>query len=105
MHKQNYMRAFYPEESKTLAGASTSSEVTFTDQGSGIFTDTYLLQNAGPNTVFVRWGRTAQTAVVTDFPLMAGAYFPIDPRDAFRFAGITASGQTATLYITRGKGG
>jgi PKD repeat protein len=60
--------------------------------------------NAGPSTVFVRWGTGAQTALTTDMPILAGSVevFTTSPL-VDTIAAITAS-STATLYITCGEG-
>ncbi len=65
------------------------------------------LQNAGSDTVFVRVGTGAQTAVATtDYPVLGGQSKIISkPIGADTLAGITAAGAAAaTLFVTSGEG-
>lgn len=107
---------------KTLSATNTSSSVTFDSKdvsssssatgtsGSTVDRGTIgghmvmRVYNAGTQIVFCRWGTGAQTAVVTDMPLIPGVVevFSKAPGDNI-FAGITAS-STATVYITCGEG-
>lgn len=107
---------------KTLSASSSSSSVTFdakdvnastsatgssgsvvnhgTTGGHGVM----RVYNAGTAVVFCRWGNGAQTAVVTDMPLIPGVvevFSKANQDDTF--AGITAS-STATVYISCGEG-
>ena len=94
---------------KTLAVTASSAQVTIatvdtntgtTGQGNNVF----RIVNAGPGTVFIRWGSaTTQTALITDLPMLAGTVevFSKSP-DTTTLAAISAT--TATLYITSGEG-
>jgi hypothetical protein len=95
------MLNFTPSETKIISASTTSSSVTFTNVAQE---DSDMeIQNAGSVTAFLRWGTSAQTAVVTDYPLLAGQSKLINKGLATIVAAITATG-TATIYVTEGKG-
>ena len=97
-------QGFTPVETKTLSGTDTSSSVTFTTATGGAVSQIRVV-NTGANTVFLRWGTSAQTAVAaTDLPVPAGAVEIFNKGHATIVAGICASGQTATVYISAGEG-
>lgn len=86
----------------SLPTAATSVSVSINAAASAL-----ELQNPGSDTVFVRWGVGAQTAVATtDYPVLAGQSKIVSvPVGADTLAGITASGAgAATLYVTSGEG-
>lgn len=92
------MSGFTPIVTATIAATSTSGGTTIS-----AVCDTLELTNIGPNTVFVRWGNTAPTAVNTDYPIPNG-----QSRRIFIGTGITNiaavcnSTETATLYVSQG---
>ena len=91
---------FTPLVTATLSASATSSSVSLAPDAY-----TLELQNAGNSTVFVRVGSGAQTAVTTGYPVLAGQSKVISKaRNADTLAGICASGETATLYVTSGSG-
>jgi hypothetical protein len=62
------------------------------------------IQNAGGVTVFCRWGIGAQTAVVTDYPVLAGQSKTVTIGSGNNnFAAICQAG-TSTVYVTTGEG-
>lgn len=61
--------------------------------------------NAGPNTVFVRWGVGTQIANATaDVPISPGMVEGFFKGQADTFSAICAASQTATVYFTPGIG-
>lgn len=60
--------------------------------------------NAGTAAAFIRWGTGAQTAVITDLPILPSSMeiFCIPP-SATNVGVITGTG-TATVYVTPGEG-
>lgn len=85
----------------TISATNSSSSVTVSaNSGNNI-----VVRNLGTATVFIRWGYGAQTAVTTDFPLIAGEgiNLRIDSTKATTVAAITAS-STATVYVSPGSG-
>lgn len=89
-------KPFMAGTTATLA-AGTSSASVAVDPGAA----TVRLHNAGPATVFVRWGGAASLA---DLPLPPGIVEVLSrPPGATALAGVTASG-AATLYVTSGEG-
>lgn len=103
-------------KTKSISATSTSGSVTLdstdvsstpTPQNSGPSGGSAVMRiiNAGPNTVFLRWGVGAQTALVTDMPMLAGTIELFTKSDATdTVAAICASAQTALVYITCGEG-
>jgi hypothetical protein len=61
------------------------------------------LYNSGSVIVYVRWGKSAQTATTSDMALAPGSVEVFSKQDADTIAAITSAG-TATLYITSGHG-
>lgn len=93
------MKPFTPRATATLAGTTVSSAVAI-DPGC----EQIEVNNAGDTTLFVRWGTTTPTALITDYPVLPGhcKVITIGTGNAF-LAGITATG-TATAYVTSGQG-
>jgi hypothetical protein len=94
-----------------LPGAATDSIAATTTSGSDALVlpqpadvRQVRVYNAGAATVFIRFGETAPTALVTDLPIPAGAVemFTIGAKIA-HVAAITAAG-AATVYFTTGEG-
>jgi hypothetical protein len=95
---------------KSISATSTSASATLatTDTNTGTLGQGFnviRVVNAGPNTVFLRWGVGTQTALTTDMPMLAGTVevFTKSPNDT-TVAAICAATQTATVYITCGEG-
>ena len=77
----------------TSASASVNANVT-----------TLEVQNAGSAAAFIRVGTGAQTAVATDYPILAGQSKLITKAiGADTVAAITGTG-TTTIYVTSGEG-
>lgn len=87
----------------TLSATSTSSSVAIPTDAPSV-----MIANIGPNTAFYRMGVGAQTAVATDAAIPAGGWLirrkPATAPTADTLAAITASGHTATLYVSGGTG-
>lgn len=80
----------------TVSATSTNSQFTVPENAEQL-----LVQNAGPNTVFIRFGKSAQTADTTkDLPILSGVSRVITKDSMTNGAAICASTQTATLYLT-----
>jgi hypothetical protein len=96
---------FYPAGNNTvnIAATATTSSVSLTNPIAANSPDVRIY-NAGPNTVFVRWGIGAQTALATDMPIPAGAIENFYKAQSDTFAAICAATQTATVYFTPGTG-
>lgn len=93
------MQAFTPASTVTLSASTTSA----TAGGLRADNPTMEINNAGLVPVFVRWGTGAQTAVVTDYPVLPGHCKLVNKGTATDVAVITGSG-TATVYFTAGAG-
>lgn len=90
--------------SATLDATDVASTPTNPGAGPSGGNNVMRILNAGPSTVFVRFGVGAQTAVTTDMPILAGSVELFTKTPATdTVAAITAS-STATLYITCGEG-
>jgi hypothetical protein len=92
----------------TPSGTTTKVTVTATSSDETVATGSnqLLLTNLGTNKCFVRWGEGAQTAVVTDLPVLSGASLVISRHpDADTVAAICDATESATLYVTPGRGG
>jgi hypothetical protein len=88
-----------PGTTATLAVTTTSANVAISGAGNQI-----EIQNAGGVTVFCRWGVGAQTAVATDYPVLAGHSKVVTMGVGnTNFAAICSAG-TSTVYITTGEG-
>lgn len=114
------MQAFGPNfsKTKTLSATATTSSVTLdaTDvsstptpafSGPSGGHSVMRIVNAGPNTVFLRWGVGAATgsAVTTDMPMLSGTVEVFSKAaDVDTVAGICGGSGTATVYITCGEG-
>ena len=60
---------------------------------------------AGTGKVFLRWGVGAQTALVTDMPMLSGTVELFSKAsDVNTVAAITSGSDTANVYITCGEG-
>ena len=91
--------AFRPGATLTLSATSSSSGGTIDPS-----CPTLEIQNVGNEAVFVRWGIGAQTAVVTDYPVMAGQAKKISIGSGnTHVACVTGSG-SCTVYVTSGEG-
>jgi hypothetical protein len=55
--------------------------------------------NTGPNIAYIRYGTTAQTALITDFPVAVNESVILYSASATHLAAICASTQTATLLV------
>jgi hypothetical protein len=107
------VQPFSPDfaNTKSISATSTSANVAIAavDFNTGTLGQGYNVMrivNAGPNTVFLRWGTASTTtALATDMPMLAGTVevFTNSP-DTSYVAAICASAQTATVYITCGEG-
>lgn len=92
--------AFSPQATATLSATSSSDRVALAGTGSQI-----VIQNAGPNVVFVQLGdSTVTAAVASGFPVFNGASVQISRAGHTHLAGICAATQTATVYATPGEG-
>jgi len=98
------VQPFSPDftNTQTLAATATSANAALNAVDGNM--NVLRVANAGPNTVFIRWGATAQTAVTTDMPILAGTVEVFSKGAATNVAAICAAGQTATLYLTCGEG-
>lgn len=85
----------------TIAASATNAQAGIFGNASQV-----LIQNAGPNTAFIRFGKTAgQTAAVaTDLPILSGQSRVITKDAMDQVAAICNATQTATLYLTPGEG-
>ena len=112
------VQPFGPNFSKTKSISATSTSASVTLDATDVnYTPTWpnacptgghtaiRIVNAGPNTVFIRYGVGAQTAVATDMPVLAGTVELFCKAGAAdTVAAICAATQTATVYITCGEG-
>jgi hypothetical protein len=101
-------------KTKTLSASATTANVTLdaTDVSSVVNGQTQgghsvmRIVNAGPNTVFLRWGTgIATAALTTDMPVLSGAIELFSKQWSDNWvSGICAGSGTATVYITCGEG-
>lgn len=91
---------YSPSTKATLSVTSSSSGATVGTQGT-----TLRISNAGANPIFVRWGVGAQTAVVTDFAVLAGESANVCVQDEVTHVAAIAGTGTNAAYISRGYGG
>jgi hypothetical protein len=93
------MQPIIPLSTVTLAVSAVSASVAISRVSRQL-----EIQNAGDAIAFCRWGIGAQTAVVTDYPVLPGQSKTITIESGNdTFAAITSAG-TTTLYITSGAG-
>lgn len=108
---------FGPNFSKTkkITATSTSSSITFdaTDvQGATPGGNAghsvmriVVLGTAGTGVVFLRWGTGAQTALLTDMPILPGMTEVFTKANTVdTVAAITSGSDTATIWVTCGEG-
>jgi len=96
------VQGFTPVIGGTVVAAATAASANFVMTiGSNL--QEVIVQNAGPNVAFLRYGTTPQTAVATDFPLLVNAVYLLTVGPSNNFAVISPAG-TATVYITAGEG-
>jgi hypothetical protein len=95
------LQAFQIRSCQILAASQTSASATVNkDEGS------VRITNTGPNTAFIRMGTGAQTAVLTDMPILANTSVHLKKSiSTDTIAAICAATQTASLYIAEGNGG
>lgn len=67
--------------------------------------ETVLVTNNGPDIAFFRFGVGAQTALVTDTPILPYTALVVKRDVATHVAAICNTTETATLYFTAGTGG
>lgn len=91
-----------PGLNKTISATTTSASQTLAGRNSLEAPDV-MIANEGPNTAFIRFGTSAQTAVTSDFPLLPGSSVVLKKTDATIFAAITSAG-SATVYVYPGAG-
>jgi hypothetical protein len=83
----------------TLAATTTSASVSIPLTAPSMY-----VYNAGTSTVYVRWGKGAQTAsATTDMPIPSNAIQTFGKQGADTFAAVCATG-TATVSISPGEG-
>lgn len=88
---------------KTIAATSTSSSVTLATPD--VNSNVMRIVNLGPNTVFLRWGTGAQTALTTDMAMLSGTVEVFSKAPGMdTVAAICAGGNSATVYVTCGEG-
>jgi hypothetical protein len=91
--------------SATLDATDVSSSTTITSAMTSYGKDTMRIVNAGPNIVFLVWGTGAQTATTGCMPMLPNTIELFSKAWSDNtVAGICASGQTATVYVTCGEG-
>ncbi len=93
-----------PAYSQQIDATDTSGRVALGGVGK-----TLLVQNAGTAVVFVKVGDITVTASVTmptlSYPVLGGAVMSWTVPDTFtHVAAICLSGQTTTIFVTRGEG-
>ena len=82
---------------QTVAVGATSASVSIDPQ------DTVLqLLNVGTAVVFIRMGRGAQTATVTDYPVLNGAVTEIAAFSGADTVAVISAAGGETLYVTTG---
>lgn len=90
--------------SATLDATDVSSTPTPASAGPSGGHSVMRIVNAGPSTVFIRFGVGAQTAVTGDMPMLSGTVEVFSKAgDVDTIAAITAA-STSTIYITCGEG-
>ena len=90
--------------SVSISATSTSGSVALT--GSTFAgAETVLVTNAGASTAFFRLGVGAQTALVTDTPILPYTALVVARASATHAGAITAGSDTATVYFTSAVGG
>lgn len=95
---------FSPQSAGTITVSATQSAASTAFSTSGA--SCYMVQNAGPNTVFHTVTVAAATASVsTSTPVLAGAIMVFSmPQGSAFFNNICNTSQTATVYVTAGEG-
>src|ERR1700749_4261560 len=96
------VQGFTPVINGTVTAAATSASANYV-MTVGTNLQEVMVQNAGPNVAFFRYGLTAQTATANDFPLLPNAVYLLTVGPSNNFAVISPAG-TATVYITAGEG-
>lgn len=92
---------FAPGVTKTLSATDATGRVLLGAGGTSL----EIISLPSEDTAFVAFGTVAVTAATTDYPVLSGTDKVITiPKDATYAAAICASGETATLYFTRGCG-
>lgn len=88
-----------------MPGKSTSIAATTTTASASVPAEAPSLRvfNAGPATIFIRWGVGTQTALTTDMAIPAGVVEVFYKRVADTVAAITSAG-ASTVYLTPGTG-
>lgn len=101
------LQPFAPKAAGTVSRACTGTTARVqVDAGTTVKAQHWRIYNAGPNTAFVEFGGSGiEAAAATGMPIPAGAIEIFSPNQQGYIAGICASGETATLYITPGAGG
>lgn len=97
---------FTPINGASAVVAATASNTSTTLSTSGD-ANVLRIRNVGTNTVFVRIGTGAQTAVVNDdmaVPAGETVYLGFPINQDVRLGAICAGGETANLYVTPGYG-
>jgi len=91
---------YTPGVMATLSVTTTSSSATVGTHGTVL-----RISNAGANPVFVRYGTSTPTAVVTDFAVLAGESVNISVPDNITHVAAIAGVGTNAVYVSRGYGG
>lgn len=94
------LKTFFPKGDATVSIAATTATASATLD---VYSNAVRVVNAGTGTAFLRFGKGATTATVTDMPILSGATETFTKGDSTTVAAITATG-TATLYFTNGEG-
>lgn len=98
------VQPFSPQNTATItiSASQTAASTAFPTSSASC----YMIQNAGPNTVFHTVTVAAATASTsTSTPVLAGAIMVFSMPEGSAFVNnICASGQTATVYVTPGEG-
>lgn len=96
------VQGFTPVIGGTVTAAATTSSANFVMTVGANLQGT-IIQNAGTAVAFIRFGTSAQTATLNDFPLLPNLSYIMCTGPANNFAVITGAG-TSTVYITACEG-
>jgi len=94
---------FQPDSSSGFILAATTTSVSSTAGQFNANQESFYVYNSGASLVHLRWGKGAQTALVTDLALPSGSIQTFGKEGADTIAVICDTG-TATVYVAPGEG-
>lgn len=96
-------QSFTPVETITVSASTTTAAGAFST-GAGIAANAMVIKNPTTAVAFVRWGSGAQTAVATDYPVLAGEQAYVPKGISIANVAVILSTGTGNIYFTAGNG-